>query len=138
MSASTNTISHICPQCRKHTDHKPCRGDIHGNGCSLVCTVCNGVTKTLTLQEMMARLTQILPSSEPPLEVTDIDTTHMRVFVKHHLGDAEIPQDAIREHIRITGTAPEVGKKIMALPKGLAHKAFAIPISEVVRITYKE
>ena len=75
---------------------------------------------------------------EPPLEVTTINTSRMRVFVKHHLGEAELPQDVIREHVRVTGAAPEVGKKLMVIPKGLLHKAFAIPISEVVRIEYIE
>lgn len=90
------------------------------------------------MHEMVEELTRKFPTSEPPLEVTTIDTSRMRVFVKHHMGDAELPQEAIREHIRITGTAPEVGKKLMALPKGMKHKAFAIPISEVVRIVYSE
>jgi hypothetical protein len=84
---------------------------------------------------MMAELNKKL-SNEPPFEVSTIDTSHMRVFVKHHVGDAELPQEAIREHIRITGTIPVVGKNLMALPKGMNHKAFAIPISEVVRIVY--
>jgi hypothetical protein len=86
---------------------------------------------------MMAELSKKM-SGEPPLEVTAIDTSHMRVFVKHHVGEAELPQDAIREHVRIMGAIPEVGKKLMALPKGMKHKAFAIPISEVVRIEYTE
>jgi hypothetical protein len=91
----------------------------------------------MSFNDMVNVLTKKLPET-PPLEVTDIDTSRMRVFVKHHAGDAELPQEAIREHIRITGTAPVIGKKLMALPRGMKHKAFAIPISEVVRIVYIE
>ena len=84
----------------------------------------------------MAELSKKLTGA--PLEVTSLDTSRMRVFIKHHVGEAELPQEAIREHVRIMGTVPVVGKKLMALPRGMTHKAFAIPISEVVRIEYTE
>lgn len=132
------SVPRHCPSCKKETPQTLSASDGPHKSVSLTCNVCNTVSKTLTFDEIIAELARKFPTSEPPFEVTPIDTTRMRVFVQHHLGEAELPQDIIREHIRITGTAPEVGKKIMALPKGLGHKAFAIPVSEVVRITYKE
>jgi 5-carboxymethyl-2-hydroxymuconate isomerase len=126
-----------CSFCKKKTAQKPFAGNVSGKGCTFVCGTCNNITQTLSFDAMMTELNKKL-ANELPFEVSTIDTSRMRVFVKHHAGDAELPQEAIREHIRITGTVPEVGKKLMALPKGMNHKAFAIPISEVVRIVYTE
>lgn len=131
------SILRSCSFCKRKTAQKPFAGRVGGKGCTFVCGTCDNVTQTLSFDAMVAELNKNL-SSEPPFEVSTIDTSRMRVFVKHHAGDAELPQEAIREHIRITGTAPVIGKKLMALPRGMKHKAFAIPISEVVRIVYIE
>ncbi len=82
----------------------------------------------------MYKLMQKDFAAEPPLEVSPVDANRVKVFVKHHLGEAEASPESVRMHIRITGKLPSAGEKLMGLPKGMHHKAFAIPIEEVIRV----
>ena len=75
--------------------------------------------------------------AEPPFEVSTADAKSVKVFIKHGTsddGEAEVSVENVQQHIRITGNLPTEGKKLMAIPKGMSHKAFAIPIGDVVRV----
>jgi heterodisulfide reductase subunit B len=99
----------------------------------MLCTQCKTVTQRLTRADMVNKMRAFF-SSEPPSEISTKDANTVKVFVEHHLGEAEASLDSIREHIRITGKLPEVGGSIYTLPRDMPHKAFAIPIAKVVRI----
>lgn len=70
----------------------------------------------------------------PPFEVSGANAESVKVIIKHHLGEAEASLESVQLHIRITGELPTPGKPLLALPKGLNHKAFAIPIAEVIKV----
>jgi hypothetical protein len=75
--------------------------------------------------------------SEPPFEISPADAKAVRVYIKHATadnGEAEVPTESVQQHLRIKGALPTPGSKLMALPRGLTHKAFAIPVGEVVRV----
>ena len=73
---------------------------------------------------------------EPPYEVTPLDATKYRVFLKHHLGEMEVDVNAVQEHIRLSGHLPAVGKPLLTTPEKshFGHKRFAVPYGRVVRI----
>jgi len=78
----------------------------------------------------------MVQGNDPPFEVTDIDTTKYRVFLKHHLGEMEIDNSAVLMHVRITGALPVVGQPMRMLPRETyaQHKRFAIPFGVVARV----
>lgn len=78
----------------------------------------------------------MVQGSDPPFEITDIDTTQYRVFLKHHLGEMEIDNSAVLMHVRITGALPVVGQPLRMLPREsyAQHKRFAIPYGTVLRV----
>ena len=76
-------------------------------------------------------------SVEPPFEITSADAKSVKVFIKHSSsddGEAEVSIENVQQHLRIKGTLPSPGENLMALPKNMDHKAFAIPIGVVVRV----
>lgn len=103
------------------------------DGYSLTCKRCGRQVQTLSVLDMMAKLAQKFPA-EPPFEVSTADASRVKVFITHHLGEAEASVHDVQQHIRLTGELPAPGKKLLALPKGMTHKAFAIPIADVIRV----
>jgi hypothetical protein len=120
-----------CPLCNKKTQHTI---SLTGDHAQVTCSVCNQVSAKYTASELREKLEkQLQLHNHPPLEIV-ANVPQIQVFIKHHLGEAEVSPEGLLEHMRITGAAPIVGEKLMALPRGTHHKAFAIPIGEVVRI----
>lgn len=98
--------------------------------------LCKKISAHLSLADMTARIRGRL-GSEPPFEISTADAKSVKVFIKHGTsddGEAEVSVENVQQHIRITGSIPVAGKKLMAIPKGMSHKAFAIPIGDVVRV----
>lgn len=125
-----NTTRWTCPACNKETAHniRACAEFVH-----LGCSECNGVSRSFTQDEMK----KTLLSKVKDIDTAFADITHMpnmRVFISHHLGEAEVTENTLALHLRITGKIPAVGNKLMALPPGLALRPFAIPIGEIVRV----
>lgn len=113
-------MSNYCPFCNAPTDEEK-------------CPKCGQLARTLTLNEMLSQLCKRFPM-EPPFEVSTDEASRVKVFITHHTGEAEASEELVQQHIRITGKLPLPGNKLLALPKGMSHKAFAIPIAEVIRV----
>lgn len=120
-----------CPTCKTTTEHHL---NDHTTFFNAVCNVCGGITAKYTHQELVSALLKKFAPSEPPMEISTVAPNSVRVFIKHHLGEAEASEALVRAHVRITGKLPGAGDKLMCLPLGIPHKAFAIPIAEVVRV----
>lgn len=122
-----------CPTCNKQTSHT---ATLQADLVLLVCDVCHGKSATLTADQMRSKfqeqVAQYLNNHAPFEAVPELPA--IKVFVKHHLGEAEVSQASLLMHMRVTGKAPVAGDKLMALPQGMAHKAFAIPVGEIVRV----
>lgn len=121
------TMRRNCTICCKQTEQT-----LQPNS-SPQCNDCGGQTPELTQHEMLQAMLPYL-QHEPPLEITDINPGKYRVFIKHHLGEAEVPIEQLKTHLRLKGELPAAGEKLYALPPGINHKAFAIPIAEVIRV----
>jgi len=127
------SIKQHCTYCHIVTAHE---ATADSSGGTLACSVCKNVIAKLSLGEMAARLHARL-GAEPPFEISTIDAKSVKVFIKHGTsddGEAEVSVDNVQQHIRIRGKLPVAGEKLMAIPKGMSHKAFAIPIGDVVRV----
>lgn len=134
MSSSTNTtFKYPCPHCNLVTSHS---ASPDASGGTLTCLLCKRVSARLSLADMMAQIRGRL-GHEPPFEISTADAKSVKVFIKHGTsddGEAEVSVENVQQHLRITGALPAVGNKLMAIPKGMSHKAFAIPIGDVVRV----
>lgn len=134
MSSLTKpSVNNHCPQCCIVTPHA---AESDGNGGMLTCNVCKRVTARLSVAEMTARI-QARLGAEPPFEISTADAKSVKVFIKHGTsddGEAEVSFENVQQHIRIRGKLPVAGEKLMAVPNGMSHKAFAIPIGDVVRV----
>lgn len=72
-----------------------------------------------------------IPPSAPPIAIPK----GFKAFIEHPEHDeAEVAEHSIKEHVRITGTLPKVGKSLYATPADLQHKSAAIPYGKVIRI----
>ncbi len=57
-----------------------------------------------------------------------------RIFLEHHLGEAEVSRESLREHLRVKDRLPRVGEPLWYLPHGVTDTRFAIPYGKVIRV----
>lgn len=128
---SLNETRRMCSACQKTCVH---RIRVQADEIYLTCAECQHETSDFTTEKMYNVLLDVL-GLQPESAESAVSESLPTVYVKHHLGEAEVSQETLAQHVSITGKIPEVGDALMALPCGIHHKAFAIRIGDVCRVT---
>jgi len=79
-----------------------------------------------------------LQNYKEPVRIFSGDLAKVKVYIAHHQGEAEVSEESLRHHVRITGALPSVGEPLRCLPKGATHRLFSLPFGQVVRVEHSE